>query len=73
MKITIRELKEDDELLDAKAGDLLLVDLQYDWDPEKVIVMAVLKRGSDPSCSAYKSSLKKPTEQYIQKYLSGDL
>lgn len=56
----------------VKKGDLLLVDLHYDWDPEKVEVLTVLKAGSCPSMSAYKEELSKVTAKELRAYLLGE-
>lgn len=69
MRLAVRRAKEDDERMGVKAGDILLVDLEYDWDPEKVEVLTVLKKGSSPSMSEYKSSLMKVTANELREYL----
>lgn len=71
MKLAIRRVREDDERFGIKKGDMLLVDLDYDWDPGKVSVMAVLPRGCDPGCSQYKKMLAKPTDEEIVDYITG--
>lgn len=68
VKLRIFKLRRDDAAL-GRAGDMILVDENYDWDPDKVSVLAVLKRGSDPGRSAYKSQLQKVTDEEVCDYL----
>lgn len=72
MRLAIRRAKSDDEQLGVKEGDLLLVNLNYDYDNEKVEVLTVLKRGSCPNMSEYKSSLTKVTGKQLREYLEGE-
>jgi len=53
-----------------KKGDLLLIDADHDWDPNKVIVMAVLQQGASPGLSAYKQSVSKANQEEIYDYLT---
>lgn len=55
-----------------KKGDLLLVDVDYDWDPQKVIVLSVLTRGSNPGISEYKEALDAAPEDMVYEYLDSD-
>jgi hypothetical protein len=37
--IKFRRVKEDDLICDLKAGDIVVVDENYDWDPDKCILI----------------------------------
>lgn len=73
MRLAVRRAKQDDERMGVKAGDILLVDLNYDYDDEKVEVLTVLKRGSSPEMSEYKTSLMKVTATQLREYLGEDI
>lgn len=57
MRLKIHRQIEDDERLGLTQGDLILVDLDCNYDPEKAIGVSILKLGSAPGCSFYKSAL----------------
>jgi hypothetical protein len=63
------KLLRDDCVLNAKAGELLVVDADYEWDPEKVVVIAVLRRGSALGRSEYKENLATVTANEMDRYL----
>lgn len=69
MKLAIRRVTKDNERIGVKAGDILLVDLNYEWDPKKVEVLTVLKRGSSPEMSEYKEVLTRVSAQQLRDYL----
>lgn len=69
MKLAVRRATNNDVRMGVKAGDILLVDLNYEWDPEKVEVLSVLKRGSSPEMSQYKEALTRVSAQELRDYL----
>lgn len=69
MKLKIVRAKSDCCEGGYKNGDLLLVDTDYGWDPEKVLVLHALKRGGCPERSEYKNALEKVSEDEINTYL----
>lgn len=70
MSLQFRKLKEDDEQFGHKAGDIVLVETEYDWDPEKVEIVAKLVPRNDHSF--YKSQLSTISLGEIKKILSGE-
>jgi len=69
MKIKFMRSKRGCKRMGAKPGDILIVDVEYDWDPEKVIVLAVLKPGMAPSMSEYKDNLARLTAEELTDFL----
>ena len=69
MRLAIRKASKDDESMGVMKGDMLLVNLEYDWDPEKVEVMCKLVRGSGPDMSEYKTSLTRVSAKELREYL----
>ena len=69
MSIKFKRLKEDDERFGHKKGDIVIVETNYDWDPEKVDCLAKVTPWNDHSF--YKSQLEsvKPEEimDWVQK------
>ncbi len=56
MKLALRQMKEDDERFGHKKGDVVVVDLDYDYDPEKVECLGAVKFSHGHSF--YKTQLK---------------
>ncbi len=72
MKLAFRKWKEADEDLGVKAGDIGIVNLDYDWDSDKVEVITILKKGSYPSMSEYKSSIVKVTPEEVWDFCNDE-
>ena len=69
MSLKIMKLRKANKGIKAKAGDLVLVETNYDWDSDKVILICVLRRGSDLERSEYKVELNNVTDDEIWEYL----
>ena len=53
MAIKFKKLKKDDESLGYKKGDIVVVETNYDWDPEKCICIGKLIPRNDHSFYNY--------------------
>ena len=69
MKIKFMKQVKEDLSIGADAGDILIVDVDYEFDPDKVEVLAVLKPGTAPSMSQYKEALAKITDDELVTFL----
>lgn len=70
MKLALRQLKEDDESFGYKAGDVFVVDLEYDWDSEKVECIAKIAITNEGAGhSFYKSQLQSVDNDLVLKLL----
>lgn len=71
MKLAVRRVLKDDPDSGLKAGEMVLVDLDYGWDPEKVILLTRLAPNSDICRSQYKSALARVRPRELRDYLEG--
>nr|BFD64945.1 hypothetical protein BdHM001_36260 [Bdellovibrio sp. HM001] len=62
--IGFRRVKKDDERFGLKAGDIVVVDTNYDWDHEKVICIGKLEVRNNHSL--YKECLEPITIQELR-------
>lgn len=58
MKLQFKVLKEDDERFGCFAGDIVVINADYDWDPDKVEGLFNVTKGIKLENSFYKSQLK---------------
>ena len=63
MSIKFKRVKEDDPRFGHKAGDIVIVETNYDWDPEKVICVGEFKPRGDHSF--YKHELEAVTHEEL--------
>jgi hypothetical protein len=61
--IKFKRVKEDDLICDLKAGDIVVVDENYDWDPDKCILIG--KVIIDNEHSMYKEELEPIEKQEL--------
>lgn len=59
------KMKKDDVRFGLKENDIVLVETDYDWDPEKVICVGVLQIKNDNSL--YKHQLKKISDDELRR------
>lgn len=63
--IKFRKLKENDERFGFKKGDIVVVETDYDWDPDKVICIGKLEIRNDNSF--YKEQLEPVTAEELNE------
>lgn len=68
MKLKIAKICSNDKRFGFKVGDLVLIDTDYDWDPEKVIGVFRLPK-KILSNSFYKTQIEVLTEEEVYKLL----
>ena len=61
--IEFKRLLNDDKQFGYKKGDIVVVDTNYDWDPDKVICVGKLQVRNDHSF--YRESLEDVDEQEL--------
>lgn len=64
MAIKFRRVKEDDKRFGYKAGDIVVVETNYDWDPKKCICIGKLEIRNDHSF--YNESLERIEAQDLR-------
>lgn len=63
--LKLYRMKEDDSRFELKKNDIVLVETNYDWDPDKVICVGVLQIKNDNSL--YKHQIKKISNDELRK------
>lgn len=63
MGLKFMKVKEDDKRFGYKAGDVVLVETNFDWDPDKVICVGKLTPRNDHSF--YRENLEKITQEEL--------
>ena len=63
MGIKFKKVKKDDESFNLKAGDIVVVETNYDWDPEKCICIGKLEIRNNHSL--YEECLESITKEEL--------